>query len=290
MAYPASHATSPLPTMRWGLPASAEGVVRRSSTAHADGGAPPHVASVASQADEARVDVATGATTVPAGLGWLLALRAADRLDTATHVRVTSFVAGPRNRWDHATRQQVAQAVREGATAVVDGHRVHERIAERRWLAWFPRPVGPRHAINVGGPVVDALAGLPGLRLARAHLVTRSWQAELVQAVAAPARTGPGARLLDDWVERGRAVSDADVRWACVVEVTADEASLVRAWAHGWGPTATSAVLGQVTDGRAGGHAGTPAAEARTALDDLAAATGARWSVSGPDSTGPVVR
>lgn len=225
--------------------------------------------------------------TVPTGLGWLLALRAADRLDAVTHVRVTTFVAGPRGRWDHATRTLVADAIRTDAAAIVDGRRVRERVAERRWLAWFPRPVGPRHAVNVGGPVVDVLATRPDLVLARAHLVTRSWQAEVLQAVARPARTGTGSRLLDRWVDRGRGVDDGEVRWACVVEATADEASLVRAWAHGWAPEATSEALAELADGTDDTMS---APAARRVLDDLAAGTGARWFVSGPDPTGPVSR
>lgn len=222
-------------------------------------------------------------SAVPDGLGWLLALRAVDRLAGVTHVRVTSHVAGPRSAWDLPTRQRVADAVRDGAPAVVEGAPVRERAAERRWLAWFPRPVGPRHAVNVGGPSVAVLAGLPGIRLVRSHLTAPSWQAEALQAAANLAGSRFGARVLDRWVERGRAVDDADVRWACVVEATSGERRLVRAWSHGWAPVATSTALGQLLP------TGTPepsdllAVDARGVLDQVAAETDLRWSITGPD-------
>lgn len=231
-----------------------------------------------------------GRTAVPDGLGWLLALRAIERLDEVTHVRVTSHVAGPREAWDHPTRVRVAAAVRDGAPAVVAGTRATERVAERRWLAWFPRPVGPQHAVNVSGPSVEVLAGLPGIRLVRSHLTARSWQAEVLQAAANVAGGGLGDRLLDRWVDRGRAIDDAEVRWACVVEATADERRLVRAWSYGWAPVATSTALGRALRQVSGlsGDAATDqdllaGVDARVVLDLVATETGLRWSVAGPD-------
>jgi len=224
-------------------------------------------------------------TAVPDGLGWLLALRAVERLEGVTHVRVTSHVAGPRDAWDHPTRERVAAAVRHGASAVVDGAPVAERVAERRWLAWFPRPVGPRHAVNVGGPSVAVLAGLPGVRLVRSHLTTPSWQAEVLQAAANAATGALGGRILDRWVERGRAVDDAEVRWACVVEASADERRLVRAWSHGWAPVATSTVVARVLHATGTEHAPFDLAsvDAREVLDLVSAETDLRWSITGPD-------
>ncbi len=218
--------------------------------------------------------------TVPDGLGWLLAERAAERLAGVTHVRATGFVAGPRGAWDLPTRQQVATAIVDGAPAVVHGRATVERVAERRWLAWFPRPVGPRHAINVGGPSVVALARRPGLELVRSHLVVRSWQAELLQATANLARTGIGTGLVERWVERGRDVDDAAVRWACVVEATAHDRELVRAWAHGWAPIATAAALVD----RLGPDVAETAdvRDTRAVLDDVTRATDSRWSLTGP--------
>lgn len=231
------------------------------------------------------------ATAVPDTLGWLLALRAAERLDGATHVRLTGHVASP-GGWDEPTRRRVASAARDGAMAVVDGVPVTERVAERRWLAWFPRPVGPRHAVNLGGPSVARLADLPDIRLVRAHLTASSWRAELLQAAANLAGSRVGDRLLERWVARGRKVVDADVRWACVVEVTVDERQLVRAWAHGWAPVATGVVLAEVLGPPATPPEGAVASDPATApslhprdvLDRLATRTDMRWSLAAPES------
>ncbi len=235
---------------------------------------------------EQGVEAVTGTSLVDVGdvVGVLLLARAEQRLDAVTHARFTTFREGSRGRWDRDARSRLATSLVAGTTAVVDGAPVAERLAEQRWLAWFPRPFGPHHAVNVAsGAVGWCGARHPGIRLVRSHLAARSWRAELLQAAGALATTGWGARRLDDWVARGDRLDDAEVRWACVVEVTADEVDLVRAWAWGRGPVAARAALG------VGVGTGLPptdlaADDARRLLDDLAGADVLRWSVSGPDA------
>lgn len=231
------------------------------------------------------VEWEVGAATsvvVPDALGWLLARRGLDRLPGATDVRITSHVADPRQRWDQPTRAGVAQAARSGAPAVVEGRAVVERLAERRWLAWFPRPVGPHHAVNVGGASVGLIAERPGLSLVRSHLTAVSWKAEVLQAAANLAGTTVGDRLLDGWVDRGAGIIDDEVRWACVVEVADPSRRPVRAWSNGWAPRATAAALAARLPVSRSARS-VRDADPRDLLDAMARDTGLRWSVTTPD-------
>lgn len=222
-------------------------------------------------------------------VGALLLTRVGQRLGAVTHVRVTTFRETTRGRWDMPTRVRLAATLADGAPAVVDGRRVTEGLAEQRWLAWFPRPFGPHHAINVGGDFVDWTARrLPDLRVARSHLAARSWQAELLQAAGSVAGTSWGRRRAQGWVARGGHVADDDVRWACVVEATADQRDLVRAWAWGGAPLALAAALDARDPVARGEAARLPPPDlapdvARRVLDDLAGDGSLRWSVTGPD-------
>src|SRR5690606_16647002 len=114
-------------------------------------------------------------------------------LGGAHEVRLTSLLTRPSSGWGRTDRQAAFTAMRHGANAIVGGEPVTERLAEHRWLAWFPRPVGPHHAVNVPSRAVAALPDLmPRLQLARAHLALHAWQAELLQAGANLARTRRG--------------------------------------------------------------------------------------------------
>lgn len=233
----------------------------------------------------------TGVVDVGDAVGVLLLTRAQERLDRVTHARFTTFREGSRGGWDAASRRRLVDTLADGAPAVVDGSPVRERLAERRWLAWFPRPFGPHHAINVSGEAVGwTAARCPGIRVVRTHLAARSWQAEVLQAAGPFAATGWGGRRLRGWVARGERLEDDQVRWACVVEVTRDERDLVRAWAWGRGPVAAGSALATTAGAtldepwEAGMPAPTLAAgDARRLLDALAGAGVLRWSVTGPD-------
>lgn len=217
-------------------------------------------------------------------VAWLVALRCIQRVGAARQVRLTGLLKRPAGGWSRGDRQRLVRAATAPVRAVVHGDRVEEPLGSHRWLAWFPRPIGPYHAINVPSAVVDRVARrVPGIELVRAHLAMRSWRAELVQAIGTATSTDRGRGLLQRWVAAGGPDAVPASRWACVVEVVDAEQLLVRGWAHGTDRAALGAALAEedtpsVSDGSA----------AAEVLDTLAshAATGLRWSVGTPAPLG----
>ncbi|MTV25430.1 NAD-dependent epimerase/dehydratase family protein [Nitriliruptoraceae bacterium ZYF776] len=193
-------------------------------------------------------------------------------------------------------RRTVTEVVARPALAVQDAQLVEEPIAEARRLAWFPRPVGPHHAVAVPG--LDPLFSprhVPGVRVVRTYLAVRAARAELVQAVANLARWAPARPRVRRWVT-GRRPADpspdlrAATRWACVVETRGDE-GVARAWMNGRDPYAAAALFAtvlveRVRAGRAAAGVVPPALVdvPGELLDEVADRSRLRWSVIRPDS------
>lgn len=216
-------------------------------------------------------------------VAWLVALRCIQRVGAARRVRLTGLLARPAGGWSRGDRRRLVRAATAPVPAVVHGDRVEEPLASQRWLAWFPRPIGPHHAINVPSVVVDRVARrVAEVELVRAHLAVRSWRAELVQAMSTVARTDRGRGLLERWVAAGRTGPVPASRWACVIEVVDAEQLLIRGWAHGTDRAALATALADedppsVSDGAV-------AAEVLDTLTDHG--TGLRWSVGTPAPLG----
>lgn len=241
-----------------------------------------------------------GGPVVP-GVGWLsavgdaVAVMAAGRLSMPTRVDVTAWVPARRGLVAGAGRRerdQLWRAVTEPVPALVDGEVVTDRIARARRLAWFPRPVGPHHAVAVPGTHWRTLPRvLPGVETVRTALALRSSSAELLQALGELARHRTRA---DGWPllvpRRASEGTTGGQRWAIVAEVAGAEGDLARGWAYGTDRhEITAHVLALVAARLAhptghppgGGLVGvTELAPPEALLDDLAAATGLRWSVS----------
>lgn len=233
-------------------------------------------------ADGGRDDVEAQAATLD-GVALLVALRCLERVPLPRQVRMTGMVRRPGGGWSRADRCRVVAALGTGALAVVDGAVVEEVTAGQRWLAWFPRPVGPHHAVNMPSPVVGELHDRdPDLQLVRAHLAVRSWQAELLQAMGNLAATQWGLARLQRWAAHGAPGPPRPSRWACVVEVVDVEGMLVRGWAYG-SDRADAATMLAGTGAPAATGTGSEAADV---LDELMAADGLRWSVGQPTPIG----
>jgi hypothetical protein len=178
-------------------------------------------------------------------------------------------------------------------TAYVGGSRRTERLGEARRLAWFPKPVGPRHA--AGTPGIEALtlpARFPSLRVVRTYLAMPSWQAEATQFLGSVGRLPSLRAFLDRITADARGGPDegmrAETRWGCVAEAAGRD-GVARAWAYGhdiYGFTAVSSVLAasRVLEGDcpAGVIGAADLGEPALLLDALADATDLRWSVTRP--------
>ncbi|MCC5948126.1 MAG: hypothetical protein JJT89_06685 [Nitriliruptoraceae bacterium] len=278
-------------------------------------------AEVTAQADSPVV--VPGAGLQPA-LGLLLAALAADATGDPVDVAVT--YALPDDAWPvsgagPARRRVAARELTDPPEVLEDGTLLVEPLAEHRRLAWFPRPVGPRHAVAIPGTEPQLLAdALPSLRTARTYLALPGWRAEWLQFAGNLARWEPTRRRLVARLERP---SDRDGeeharqrRWACVVEARG-AAGVARAWAYGRDPEQCTAQLAATLVGRLSDHLlGVPSrpvpADADPAragavtsarathdrprerlpsqldrpgaiLDEVAAHTGMRWSIARPD-------
>jgi hypothetical protein len=191
------------------------------------------------------------------------------------------------------TRRALAAWLGDPATSLVDGGLVHEVPGETRRLAWFPRPVGPVHAVGVpGAEPFTVPRHAPSVRTVRTYLALSSWRAELLQASGWAAGRPAGRRLLADRLSRRggpqtRARREAS-RWACVAE-TAGREGIARAWAYGTDPYGTSAAsLVALAESVLAGHADAGVVPPSLAelpedlLDGLSARTDLKWSVSRP--------
>lgn len=239
-----------------------------------------------------------GAPVVP-GAGWFsaigdaLAVSAATMVVEPVRVDVTAWVPSGRSVLHGATPRERAEwwrAVREPLQVLRDGEVVTEPLAAERRLAWFARPVGPHHAASVPGTHWRTLPRVvPSLQTARSALAMRSWVAEVVQGIGhlSRRRTGDVART-DEVAGRGPDRGTADERWAVVVEVATAGGDLARAWAYGHDRHALTAhvvayvaAAMQHTDVAGGPPRGvTELVGAQALLDDLAAQTDLRWSVT----------
>ncbi len=236
-----------------------------------------------------------------AGFDWmpgdLLAGLAGDATVEPAEVHVTYHVGGRPNRGltSAGTRRSIAAMLGEPCLARVDGVLVAELPAEQRRLAWFPRPVGPRHAVGIpGGEPLLVPRHLPSARTVRTYLAMPSWRAELLQAFAGATRGEVVRRVGAWWLERPRPDPDeqrrASTRWAVVAEA---ESSLgvARGWAHGhdvYALSATTAVLAAERVGRAdpGFRAPAELGHAGEMLDELARRSDLRWALVRPSWNG----
>lgn len=245
---------------------------------------------------------AAGVTAVPAAgfdyvLGDLLADRAAEAVGFPEEIHVAYKVLGGGGLLGIAsagTRRTVAAQLGRAGVARVRGEMVAERMGEARRLAWFPRPVGPAHAVGIpGGEPLMVPRHVPAVATVRTYLAMPTWQAEASQLLAAAARFGPVRRSLGSLLERGpegpRDERRQAVRWACVAEASG-EAGVARAWANGrdvYGFTATAmaVVARRILAGSAPTGVVAPAevAPAADLLDELTVEADLRWSVIRPE-------
>lgn len=247
-------------------------------------------------------DLALGPAPVAPGVGFAgalgdaLAVVAARRLDAPTRVDATVWVPSRRSLLAGATpreRAELVGAVAEPMTVLVDGRAATERIAETRRLAWFPRPVGPHHAVTTPGtPWRTVPHVVPGVHTVRSAVALRSTAAELLQGLGNLARTRWGRGLLDRLAARpGPDRGTAGERWALVVEVADDVGTLVRGWAYGHDRHDVTARIAAALAPRVATADANPSGrpvgavelwDPEELLDDLAAETDLRWSVTDP--------
>lgn len=241
-----------------------------------------------------------GVSIVPASgwaclLGDLLGSVAA--LGSPRTAEVHVAYAFPRRRdllggWTAGARRAITEALAGGMLVIRDGAVAEEGAGETRRLAWFPRPVGPHHAVGIpGGEPLTLPRHVEGLRTVRTYLAVPSLGAELLQAGARSLRRtgeqGRVARLMARLPEPGGARREG-LRWACVAEVPG-ETGTSRAWAYGTDPYAfAAAALVLVAEriaqrpGAGGVRAPGELGDAAEMLDEVTLRAGARWSVSRP--------
>ncbi len=145
------------------------------------------------------------------------------------------------------TRRSIAWAVQQPFVVLRNGELVEERLAHTRRLAWFPRPIGPRHAATIGG--TEALSvprHQPWVRTVTTSLAMSGWKAELAQLVTNSTAYPWGRSLVDRWGNRPHREPAperlASTRWAVVAEGIGSQAK-ARAWANGLAPYETTASI-----------------------------------------------
>lgn len=236
---------------------------------------------------------------VAGAVGDALAVVAARELVGPVRADVTMYVPWRRSLLVGATpreRAELLEAVATPMAVLVDGEVGTEGIAEDRRLAWFPRPVGPHHAVAMPGTHWRTLPrSVPGLRTVRSALALRSSTAELLQGLGALSRFDVVDRAIARRAARpGPDRGTVDERWAIVVEVATAGGGLARGWAYGHdrhGITAQVAAMlaprVATADAAAGGQpvGVTEVVAAEELLDALAARTDLRWSVTGSVDT-----
>lgn len=254
---------------------------------------------------------AAGVVCVPAfGLefvvGDLLADLAAVELDEVAEVHVAYAVRGAGMAASRGTRATIAALLgREGGkgVAVREGRLVEEGFGEARRLAWFPRPIGPRHAAGIpGAEPILVPRHVAGVAEVGTYLALPGVLTDLGQVAARAAAVEPVQRVLGRLLRLGpEGPSESRrerTRWACVAEAVAprpDDATadaqpaVARAWAHGrdvYGLTGEIVALGAARLVReaprvTGVVAPAEAFDAAGFLDELADAAGVVWSVEG---------
>ena len=237
---------------------------------------------------------ACGFDSVP---GDLLSAVAADTVEAPAQVHVSYLVRGRGIMLSEGTRRTVGELLPGGGVAYRDGELVEEGFAERRRLAWFPKPVGPHHA--AGFPGCEPLMvprHVPSVRDVGTYFALPSALAEAGQFTARLARFEPVQdvvrRLLTLGPQHPSESTREGTRWGCVAEVRGEDGRIGRAWAYGhdiYGFTAEMMALAAerlaAGDSRSVGASAPaevfPAAEV---LDELAVVTDLRWSVREPDA------
>lgn len=228
--------------------------------------------------------------------GDLLATVAAGAVDAVREVHVAYYVPGALSmlrRSSAGTLRTLVSVIGRPMTARVAGERREEGIGQARRLAWFPRPVGPRHA--AGAPGIEALT-LPArfgtVDVARTYLAMPSWQAEIAQFAGSLGRLKSVTGFLSRRTAGVRRGPDETLRqstrWACVAEAEGTN-GIARAWAYGhdiYGFTAASSVLiaQRVAAGgcRSGVIGPADVGDPTGMLDELADITDLRWSLVRP--------
>lgn len=235
---------------------------------------------------------ACGFDSVP---GDLLADVAADTVDEPREVHVAYIVRGRGVVASRGTRRTIGHLIDGSGLALRDGRMVDERFAERRRLAWFPKPVGPRHA--AGFPGCEPLMvprHVDGVRTVGTYFALPTAFAELGQFLANLVRFEPVRRTVRRALTAGpegpSREARQDTRWGCVAEVRGADGEVARAWAYGHDIYAfTAEAMASAACRLAGGDRGAAgvvapaeAFDAGTFLDDMAAVTDLRWSVREP--------
>lgn len=229
------------------------------------------------------------------GLGSLLAAAAVAEATAPVEVHVAYGFPGARRllaRCSPSVRAELLGLATDDAVVRIAGETRTEPLGEGRRLAWFPQPVGPAHAVAVGGLEHRALPDVPTVRT---WVAARSLAAEGLQALGRlDPTTGVGA-----WLDQraraggGGPGATADVRWAVVAECRDEDGSIVRAWANGTDPVVAAADLllvaaqrlvdvGRPPDGTVVGLG-----DVRGQLDTAADLRSLRWSVSRPEPAAP---
>lgn len=227
-------------------------------------------------------------------VGDALAVVAARELVGPVRADVTVYVPSRRSLLAGATpreRAELLEAVTTPMTVLVDGEVTTERIAEARRLAWFPRPVGPHHAVATPGTHWRTLPRVvPGLQTVRSALALRSSVAEVLQGLGNLARLDAVSRAVDRRAARpGPDRGTTGERWAIVVEVATAGGGLARGWAYGHDrhdltarvAAAAAPRLATADASSTGQPVGvTEVVGADELLDGLAAVCDLRWSVT----------
>lgn len=237
---------------------------------------------------------ACGFDSVP---GDLLSAVAADSVEAPVQVHVSYLVRGRGIVVSEGTRRTIGELLPGGGVSYRDGELVDEGFAERRRLAWFPKPVGPHHA--AGFPGCEPLMvprHVPGVRDVGTYFALPTALAEAGQFMARLARFEPVQdvvrRLLTMGPEHPSESTREGTRWGCVAEVCGEGGRIARAWAYGhdiYGFTAEMMALAAerlaAGDSRSvGASAPAQALPAAEVLDELAVVTDLRWSVREPDA------
>lgn len=243
---------------------------------------------------------AVGRRIVPAAgpsgfTGDLVGAVASDGLLVADEVHVAYALpgaGGPLPRVPAHLRRRLAGRLQEPAIAYVDGRHRDEATGQERRLAWFPRPLGPRHVVGIPAPEPLTLPlGRPGVATVRTYLAMPTWQAEGLQLAAATARWRPARRVLQTvagWPPRGH---PSGTRWGCVAEARRGD-DLVRAWAYGSDLVGLAAATLSLTAERvlddslpAGVLSAAQLGAPGDLLDELSARSDTRWATRRPDGT-----